>query len=167
MALIAFAAVMMLLPSVTMLAAAYCFTPAVAVAGWRLDPLGVALSPLASQFAQAGLFAAAFDAILLLAAGRHVERALGPVSLVALFVAGAYGGALARLVLTPGSIVPGLNANGALFAEVGAYLMLYGIPRGLPASLGRSRLGQVAGLAALWALVQLAFMVAAGGDLST
>lgn len=158
---------MLLLPSVTMWAVAWCFTPAVVVAGWAVDPLRVALSPLVSQAAQTGLFAAAFDAILLLAAGRYVERVLGPIGVVLVFVAGAYGGALARLVLTPGSIVPGLDANGALFAEAGAYLMLYGIPRGLPARLGQSRIGQVAGLAAVWASIQLAFLLAAGGDWST
>ena len=137
------------------------------MAAWAQGDWSIAVAPLASAFAQVGLIAAAFQAVLLLIVGRYVERSLGKVGVVGLFVAGAYGGAIARLVLTPGSVTPGLNANGALFAVVGGYLMLYGLPRGMPVTVGGSRPAQIAALAGLWALVQLAFMlVSRGSDLS-
>ena len=152
---------MLLLPSLLPVEIAdWFFSPAVALSQWQDAPLTVALSPLVSQFAQVGLFSAAFDAILLLVAGRHVERALGPVGVVLTFVAGAYGGALARLLLTPGSATPGFAANGAVFALIGAYLILYGVPRGIPIAVNGSRLRQVVMLALAWAGLQLVFMLA-------
>ena len=167
MALTAFGALMMLLTPVVAAAVGLIFSPALALALWQSDPATVALSPLLSQFAAAGLFGAAFDAVMLLVAGRYVERAVGPVGIVVTFVAGAYAGALARLVLTPGSVVPGFGATGGVFAIIGAYLMLYGIPAGLPLNLRGSRLVQVAALALIWAALQLAFLLAApGGDIS-
>ena len=157
----------MLLPPVAAMAVASVFSPALALTLWQDMPQVVAVSPLLSQVAAAGLFGAAFDAVLLLVAGRYVERAIGPLGVVLLFVAGAYAGALARLLLTPGSAVPGLGANGALFAMIGAYLVLYGIPAGLPVNLRGSRLAQIGALALIWAALQLVFMlVGAGGDLS-
>ena len=167
MALTAFGALMMLLPPVALAAMGWSFSPAMALALLRPEPWVVAVSPLVSQFAAASLFGAAFNAVLLLIAGRYVERAIGPAGIVVLFVAGAYAGALARLVLTPGSIVPGFGANGGLFAAIGAYLMLYGIPSALPLNLRGGRAAQVAALGAIWAALQLVFLLAAGGDGST
>lgn len=157
---------MMVLPPVGFVALSWAFSPALALTAWREAPAIVAASPLVSQVAAASLFGAAFNAVLLLISGRYVERAVGPVGIGVLFVAGAYAGALARLVLTPGSATPGLGANGGLFAIIGAYLMLYGIPAGLPLNLRGSRVAQVGALAAIWAALQLAFILAAGGDLS-
>ena len=167
MALTAFGALLMLLPQVAVASIGHAFSPMLALALWREEPDVVAAAPLLSQFASAGIFGAAFNAVLLLISGRHVERALGGVGIVVAFVAGAYGGALARLVLTPGSGLPGLGAAGGLFAVIGAYLMLYGIPAGLPLNLRGSRATQVAALALIWAAVQFVFLLAVGGgDLS-
>ena len=167
-ALTVFAALLIALSGdVAETALGFVFSPAMALAMWRGSPIIALLSPLASQLAQLGVFAAAFDGVLLLIAGRYVERALGGVGLLALYGAGSYGGALARLLLTPGSATPGFSASGALFAIVGGYLMLYGVPRGLPVTVGRSRLQQVGALALLWALIQGAFALAGGAlDLS-
>ena len=168
MALIAFGALMMLLPPVFAGAIEWVFSPAMALGLWREVPAMIAASPLVSQVAAAGIFGAAFNAVLLLISGRHVERAVGPVGLIATFVAGAYAGALARLLVTPGSGVPGFGANGGLFAVIGTYLMLYGIPAGLPLNLRGSRVGQIAALALFWTILQVLFMLAsAGADLST
>ena len=157
----------MLLPQVAAAALGLVFSPQLALGLWRDAPGVVLAAPLVSQVAAVGIFGAAFNAVLLLIAGRHVERALGGVGVVATFVAGAYAGALARLVLTPGSGVPGLGASGGLFAMIGAYLILYGIPAGLPLNLRGSRLAQIAALALIWGAVQLAFLLAiGGGDLS-
>lgn len=164
-----FGALLMLLPTMAAAAAGLglAFSPALAAAVWNLNPAVAIASPLVSQFAAASLFGAAFNAVLLLITGRHVERALGPLGLIVIFVAGAYGGALARLALTPGSLVPGFGANGGLFALIGAYLMLYGIPAGLPLNLRGGRATQIAVVALIWAAVQLVFIMAlGGGDLS-
>ena len=162
-----FVALLMLIPSLAMLAMAWCFSPMALIAAWPQGGPAMIASPLVSQLAQVGFFGAAFDAIFLLITGRYVEQSLGGTGVVVTFIAGAYGGALARLLLTPGSGVPGLAGSGSLFALIGAYLMLYGIPRGLPLNLRGTRAVQIAALALIWAAVQLVFMlVAAGGDLS-
>ncbi len=158
-----FAALLVALSSdVAATALGLVFSPAAFLSGWRDAPIVALLSPLVSQGAQLGVFAAAFDAVLLLIAGRYVERVLGGVGLAMLFVVGAYGGALARLLLTPGSATPGFSGSGALFAIVGGYLMLYGIPRTLPITITGSRFKQVAALALLWAVVQGVFALASG-----
>ena len=162
-----FGALLMLVPSVGRALLLWVFSPAMALTLWPEAPLNVMVSPLVSQFAVAGLFGAAFDAVFVLIAGRYVERALGGPGVAATFVAGAYAGAIARLVLTPASAVPGFGASGGLFAIVGAYLMLYGIPAGLPLNLRGSRVKQIGLLALIWTALQLAFLLATrGGDVS-
>ena len=56
-------------------------------------------------------FSLIFNWIFLLIAGRYVEKAIGPIGLGVVFVAGAYGGALARLILTPGSPLASAGAT--------------------------------------------------------
>jgi membrane associated rhomboid family serine protease len=129
--------------------------------GWLQNPVAAILSPLASQFLPTDFVSLAFNGLFLLVAGRFVEKAIGPVGLGVIFVAGAYGGALARLLLTPGSPLASAGATAALFAVVGAYLMLYGVPRGIPIAQHQTRLVQIAALAGIWFAIQLAFMLAA------
>ena len=162
-----FGGLMLLLPSVFALAFGFVFSPAAFLATIGVDPVAALVSPLASHLAQAGILATIFTAIFLLVAGRFVEKAVGGIGVVALLIAGLYAGALARLVLTPGSLTPGFYASGGLFAIIGAYLMLYGIPRALPLNLGGGKVMQIATLAAIWAGLQLVFALVAGGvDLS-
>ena len=166
MALTVFGALLMLVPDLFVKAAGLVFSPALFLAAWREAPVVAFASPLVSQVAAAGIFGAAFSAVLLLIAGRYVERALG-LGVVAAWVAGAYGGACARLLITPASLTPGFSASGGLFAVIGAYLMLYGIPRAMPLNVGGSRPRQIAMLALFWAALQLLFGLAgAGFDLS-
>ena len=152
----------MLVPTLFAAFTGLAFSPALFLAGFREKPV-LFLSPLMGQLAQAGIFATIFNAIFLLIAGRFVERAVGGVGVAALFVAGLYAGAVARLLLTPASFTPGFSPSGGLFAIVGAYLMLYGIPRVLPLNLQGSRPVQIAALALFWAVLQLLFALAAGG----
>ena len=130
--------------------------------GWLQNPTQAVLSPLASQFLPTDFFSLIFNGIFLLIAGRYVEKALGPVGLGVVFAAGAYGGALARLLLTSGSSLASAGATPAVFAVIGAYLMLYGVPRGIPIAQRQTRLVQIAALAGVWLALQLAFMLAAG-----
>ncbi|MES2988268.1 MAG: rhomboid family intramembrane serine protease, partial [Pseudomonadota bacterium] len=123
--------------------------------------LWLALSPLASAFLPYDVVSAVFNGVLLLIAGRFVEKSVGPVGLGLLFVAGAYGGALARLALTFSSPMPSGGVTPSLFAIVGAYLMLYGVPQALPVPRHLSRWVQIGALALLWLVVQALFAVAA------
>ena len=140
----------------------YGFTPQSFLAGgWRDDALRSWLSPLASAFLARDFLSAIFNLIFLLIAGRFVEKAIRPIGLGAILIAGAYGGALARLILTPGSGVPSAGLDPAVFAVIGAYFMLYGVPRAIPMAQGHSRWAQVGILAGVWLAIQIAFSIAA------
>ncbi len=167
-ALIAFivaAAVVQLLPAVRDAAFGYSFSPLVFVSGGWRQPM-IWLSPLVSQFLLAGITAAMFNTALMLIVGRFVEKALGGAGLIAIFVAGAYGGAIARTALTPSSIIPTAGIDAGFFAAVGAYLMLYGIPAAFPVAKGYSRPVQILGLAMLWAALQAVFMLVGSFEVS-
>jgi len=168
-ALIAFivvAAVVQLLPAVAAAAMGYAFSPLLFLAGgWRALPM-IWLAPLISQFLLGSVTMAMFNTAIMLIVGRYVEKAVGGVGLIVTFVAGAYGGAIARTVLTPNSIFPTLGIDAGLFAAIGAYLMLYGIPAAIPIARGYSRPVQILGLALLWAATQMLFMLIGEFELS-
>lgn len=160
-ALIAFivvVAVVQLAPPVRDTAYAFGFSPVAFLAAFRSQLL-VWLSPLVSQFLLSSVTGAVFNTALMLIVGRYVEKALGGSGLIVTFVAGAYGGAIARTVLTPGSFIPTAGIDAGFFAAVGAYLMLYGIPGGIAVARGYSRPVQILGLALLWAAIQGVFML--------
>ena len=127
--------------------------------GWSDDPLRSWLSPLASAFIPRDVLSVAFNLVFLLIAGRFVEKAVKPVGLGLLLLAGIYLGAAARLVLTPGSPLPGAGLDPALFAVIGAYFMLYGMPAALPIGRGQTRAVQIAMLAGVWFGIQAVFSV--------
>lgn len=140
----------------------YGFSPQYFLAGgWRQDPVLTWLSPLASAFLARDFLSAIFNLIFLLIAGRFVEKAIRPLGLGVVFVAGAYAGALARLILTPGSVIPSAGLDAPVFAVIGAYFMLYGVPRAIPITQGKSRSAQIAILAGIWLAIQIAFSIAA------
>jgi membrane associated rhomboid family serine protease len=142
----------------------YGFIPAWLLAGgWAEDPLLAVFSPLASAFLPRDFLSAIFNGVFLLIAGRFVERAIGPLGLGVVFVAGAYGGALARLLLTPTSILASAGSTPSLFAIIGAYFMLYGVPQALPVPRHLPRVAQIGVLALVWLGLQLAFAIASGG----
>lgn len=140
---------------------AFGFSPVAFLNGWDSDPVRNWLSPLASAFLPYDLVSALFNGVLLLIAGRYVEKSIGPVGLGVLFVAGAYGGALARLALTFSSPMPSGGVGPSLFAIIGAYFMLYGVPASLPVPRHLGRWAQIGMLAFFWLLLQAAFAVAA------
>lgn len=154
-------AVVQLAPVVYNTVLPYGFAPALFIAGGWSDPLAWG-SPLVSQFLLGGILIALFNAVLLLIVGRYVERSIGPLGLYLTFVLGAFAGAAARLALTPGSPLITTGANAGFFALVGAYFMLYGIPAALPIPHNYSRPLQIAVLAAIWAAIQVAFMLTSG-----
>ena len=79
-----------------------------------------------------------------------------------------YCGALGRLLLTPQSPVPSAGVDPALFGVIGSYFMLYGVPEAIPTWRRFGRTGQIASLALIWIVVQIAFAIAARSfELST
>ncbi|WP_181814767.1 rhomboid family intramembrane serine protease [Sphingomonas aracearum] len=166
-ALVAFAlfvALLLILPTGAAGWAGYfAFLPADILGGALQEtPVRAALSPLVSQFLSVGVLGTALNLVFLLIVGRYLEKALGGAGMLALFVAGAYGGALARLLLTPGSLVPTIGCESAILAMIGGYLMLYGLPRAVPVMPGRPRLHQIAAVAAIWTAFQLPFVLLSG-----
>ncbi|WCM28332.1 rhomboid family intramembrane serine protease [Sphingomonas sp. QA11] len=140
----------------------YGFIPVDFLGGaWRDDALRSWLSPLASAFLSRDFISAIFNMVFLLIAGRYVEKAIRPVGLGVVFVAGAYAGALARLILTSGSPIPSAGLDAAVFAVIGAYFMLYGVPAAIPVARHHSRTAQIAILAGIWLAIQIAFAIVA------
>lgn len=57
--------------------------------------------------------------------GRGLERRLGPIGVLALFVAGGIAASLGYVMVKPESTIPMLGASGAIAALMGAYLVLH------------------------------------------
>ena len=125
--------------------------------GWDGDPLRAWLSPLASAGIPRDILSAAFNLVLLLITGRFVEKALRPAGFAIVALGGIYGSAVARLIMTPGSLMPGAGLDPVVFAMIGAYFMLYGLPAALPIGAGRSRVVRIAMLAGIWFAIQAIF----------
>lgn len=155
-------AIVQIAPAVRAAVVPYGFVPLLFLGGGWKDPVEWA-APLISQFLVGNVVAAIFTTIFLLIAGRYAEKALGGLGTLALFVAGAYGGAIARAALTPGSFVPTMSADAGLFAIVGGYLVLYGVPQVIPINRAYSRPLQILALAAIWTAITFAAMLASGG----
>ncbi len=160
-AFVVFASIVQLAPPVLQAVFPYGYSPLLFVSGGWQAPL-VWLAPIVSQFLLGAIVNVLFNTVLLLISGRYAEKALGGLGVIALFVAGAYGGAIARTLLTPGSILVTAGATAGLFAVIGAGLMLYGVPAGIPINRTYSRWLQIVALAAIWVALQLAFMLASG-----
>jgi membrane associated rhomboid family serine protease len=138
------------------------FIPAEFVGGgWSNDPLRSWLSPLMSAFIPRDVLSVVFDLVFLLIAGRFVEKAIRPAGLAIVLIAGIYLGAALRLILTPASAIPSAGLDPAMFAVIGAYFMLYGLPAALPVGRGQTRQVQIAMLAGIWFGIQAVFALVA------
>lgn len=99
---------------------------------------------------------------MLVYCGRMLERALGWRAMAALYLVGAYAGAVGHWALEPMSFSPMIGASGAISAVLAAYAMLFA-ERPVPA-IGPipSRVVRVAWLAAGWIVIQLMIGFASG-----
>lgn len=84
------------------------------------------LTPLTATLVHAGFLHLLFNLLLLVVCGRATEGVLGPASLVALYVLGAYVAAAGQYAAGPDSMAPMVGASGAVSAVIGAYAMLFG-----------------------------------------
>ena len=106
--------------------------------GVELAP--VWLTPLTATLLHASIIHLAFNLIILVFCGRRVENVLGPVSLLILYLLGAYAAAGAQYLIDPQSSMVMIGASGAISAVLGAYAMLF----------GRNRVSLVTGRLAVW-----------------
>src|SRR3954469_18909246 len=64
------------------------------------------LTPLTATLIHGGLVHLGFNLLILVFCGRRVENVLGPLSLVILYVLGAYAAAGAQYLVSPNSLMP-------------------------------------------------------------
>ena len=84
------------------------------------------LSPLTATLVHAGPLHLAFNLLILVFCGRHVEWVLGAAATALLYVAGAYAAACAQYLADPQAMAPMVGASGAISAVLGAYAVLFG-----------------------------------------
>jgi membrane associated rhomboid family serine protease len=84
------------------------------------------LTPLSATLVHADWIHLGFNLLILVFCGRAVEGVLGPISLVILYVVGAYAAAAGHFLMEPHSMGPMVGASGAGSAVLGAYAMLFG-----------------------------------------
>jgi membrane associated rhomboid family serine protease len=123
-----------------------------------------ALTPLTATLVHSGLVHLGFNLLMLLWCGTAVERTIGPVGLVILYVVGAYAAAAAQWAADPAGIVPTVGASGAISAVVGAYALSFGRAKAFTNNLRFNRWINVAWLLAAWIVLQMMMGWLAGGQ---
>lgn len=124
------------------------------------------LTPLSATLVHGGLFHLGFNMVMLVYCGRQVERALGSVGVVILYLIGAYAAAAGQWLPDPHATAPMIGASGAISALIAAYALFYGQRR--PSALGPIPAGvvHVAWLAAAWIGINLLMGVAGLGGMT-
>jgi membrane associated rhomboid family serine protease len=93
-----------------------------------LDVPGAApvwITPLSATLVHGGVWHIVFNLLMIGFCGRLVEASIGSVSLVLLYVVGAYAAAMAQYAVMPHSADVMIGASGAGSAVIGAYALLY------------------------------------------
>ncbi|QJU59737.1 rhomboid family intramembrane serine protease [Sphingomonas sp. AP4-R1] len=119
------------------------------------DALPVWLTPLSATLLHGGIIHLVFNLLMLGYCGKETEVALGPGSIILLFLVGAFASAGMQYAVDPHSTVPMIGASGAISAIVGAYAILYGKPRETKLPPEVARWAHIAWLAAAWIVLQL------------
>lgn len=102
------------------------FIPAVANGDISLPGAPFWLRPLTATLVHFNWIHLGFNLLILVFCGRPVEAVLGPMSMVILYVLGAYAAAAGHYLIEPYSLVGMVGASGAISAVLGAYAMLFG-----------------------------------------
>jgi membrane associated rhomboid family serine protease len=110
--------------------------------------LPVWLTPLSATLVHGGVLHLAMNLLLLAWCGKEVERILGPVPVLLLYVAGAYAAAAGQYAIDPMSQVPMVGASGAISALIGAFALSFSQPKPIVRSFRLNR-----ALNTLWILV--------------
>ncbi len=112
-------------------------------------------TPLTATLVHGGLAHVALNMVMLVFCGQAVERAIGSVGVVVLYLVGAYAAALGHWAFGPQSVAPMIGASGAISAIVGAYALLYGERQAHAIGSVPAGVVHVAWLAAAWIGIQL------------
>lgn len=134
------------------------------LAGHDLVP--VWLTPLTATLIHGGWAHLALNLVMFVYCGQQVERALGAVGIVLLYILGAYAAAAGQWVFEPGSVVPMIGASGAISAIVAAYALLYGERRARAIGPVPAGFVHVTWLAVAWIGIQLLVGFAGIGGLT-
>ncbi|HEY7958971.1 MAG TPA: rhomboid family intramembrane serine protease [Sphingomicrobium sp.] len=113
------------------------------------------LTPLTATLVHGGLIHLGFNLLIFVWCGAMVERVLGAVGLVVMYVVGAYAAAAAQFFASPHAIVPVIGASGAISAVIGAYALSFGRARAFTSNLRLNRWINVAWLMVSWLVLQL------------
>jgi len=120
------------------------------------------LTPLTATLVHSGPIHIGFNMLILLWCGSQVERVLGAMGLIVLYVLGAYAAAAAQWAVDPMTTVPVVGASGAVSAVIGAYALSFGRAKALTNNLWLNRWINVAWLMVAWVLLQMATTWLAG-----
>ena len=88
-------------------------------------PKPLRLTLLTSMFMHAGFMHIAGNMLFLWIFGDNVEHRFGARRFAAIYLLSGLAGALAQILLNPGSVIPMLGASGAIAGVLGAYLVLF------------------------------------------
>lgn len=125
------------------------------IGGLDISPaVPAVLTPLSATLVHGDFLHLLMNFLLFAYCGRQVERVLGVIPLVLLYVAGAYAAAAGQYALDPGSTAPMIGASGAISALVGAYAVSFGQPKMIVESLCLNRWLNIAWLMAAWIVLQ-------------
>ena len=113
------------------------------------------LTPLTATLAHSGLVHLGFNLLILLWCGSQVERVIGPVGLVIMYVIGAYAAAAAQWWVNPHGAMPMIGASGAISAVMGAFALSYGRAKAFTHNLRLNRWINVAWLMVAWIVLQM------------
>ena len=127
----------------------------------RLSGLGVPwvavptfLTPLTATLVHSGLIHIGFNLLIFLWCGTQVERVLGNLGLIILYLVGAYAAAVAQWAVDPMGSVPMVGASGAISAVIGAYALSFGRAKRVSSSPTVNRWVNVVWLLAAWVVLQ-------------
>ena len=122
------------------------------------------LTPLSATLVHSGMIHLGFNMLIFVWCGLAVERVLGAVGLVVLYLVGAFAAALAQWGVDPTSTVPMVGASGAISAVIGAFALSFGRPRRFTSSVAANRWINALWLMVAWVVLQLMMGWLAGGQ---
>jgi membrane associated rhomboid family serine protease len=133
-----------------------------------VDMLPVWLTPLSAMLVHSGWMHIAFNMLMLMFCGRHVEHVMGAKLMLALYAVGAYAAAGAEWVWEPQAFNPMIGASGGISALLGTYALLYSQQNVRAFGPVSANVIRILWLAAGWIAIQLLIGLAmrgAAGDL--
>ncbi|MBB3763724.1 rhomboid family intramembrane serine protease [Sphingomicrobium lutaoense] len=114
------------------------------------------LTPLSATLLHGDYVHLISNLLILLWCGMSVERILGKLHLVLIYLVGAYASGVAQWLTEPEGLVPMVGASGAVSAVLGAYALAFSAPKAFTRSPALNRLINAAWLLAFWVFLQWA-----------